>query len=208
MMTKDEIIEIFNKRGRRLKKNHHIVGAKFRQQFLADASGKTLEVAAGPGFNFGYYPPSIELTAVDFSPILLKIAAERATEYGLEVNLIEADVESLSFPENSFDTIVSVLSMCVYNDPVKVLRNFNRWCKPEGKILLWEHGVGSLNKVLTWFFIRIDKWNLKHNGCHTGLNIKDTVLEAGLLIEDFQVIHQGIHYQVKAKPNKKGASQT
>ncbi|MCL6590361.1 MAG: class I SAM-dependent methyltransferase [Firmicutes bacterium] len=201
-MTKEERIEIFDRIGRKLKKNHRIVGAKYRQRFLKDATGKTLEAAAGPGFNFGFYPPGIELTAVDFSPVLLKMAAGRAAEYGLTVNLVQADVESLSYPENSFDTIVSVLSLCAYEDPVKVLRNFNKWCKPEGKILLFEHGVGGGNKLITWFFTRIDNWNFKHHACHTNLNIKNTVLESGLVIEEYQVVNHGVHYQIKAKPNK------
>jgi ubiquinone/menaquinone biosynthesis C-methylase UbiE len=205
-MTKDEIIEIFNQKGRRLSKNHRIVGAKYRKQFLQEATGKTLEVAAGPGFNFGFYPPAIELTAIDFSPVLLKIAAERAGQFGLKVNLINADVESLSFPENSFDTIVSVLTLCAYNNPVQVLRNFNTWCKPEGRILLFEHGIGGGGKAITWFFTRINHWNRKHNGCYTNLNIKNIILESGLLIDDYQVVNKGMHYQIKAKPNKNSIS--
>ncbi|HEX3043378.1 MAG TPA: class I SAM-dependent methyltransferase [Bacillota bacterium] len=201
-MTKDELIEIFNHKGRRLSKKHRIVGAEYRKQFLQEATGRTLEVAVGPGFNFMFYSPAIELTAIDFSPVLLKIAAERAAEFGLKVNLINSDVESLSFPENSFDTIVSVLTLCAYNDPVKVLRNLNKWCKPEGKILLFEHGIGGGGKIITWFFTRFNNWNRKHNGCYTNLNIKSLLLEAGLVIEDFQIVNKGVHYQVKAKPNK------
>lgn len=47
---------------------------KLRHRLLQRASGKVLEVAAGTGRNFRYYPSSCQITAVDLSPAMLGIA--------------------------------------------------------------------------------------------------------------------------------------
>lgn len=200
-MEREELINLYNARGKKLKKNRKIFYSKYRELLLQEVKGETLEVAVGAGANFGFYPPTVKLTAVDFSPVLLKIAEESAKENKLEVRFIQADVESLSFEENSFDTIVSTLTLCAYADPVKVLKNFNKWCKPEGKIFLFEHGLGS-NKVLNWILNKIDNWNFRKNGDHLNLDVRKTILQSGLIIEEMETVIFDTHYLVKAKPWK------
>jgi len=48
------------------------------------ARGRTLEVAIGTGRNLPYYPQDVELTGVDVSPAMLKIARRRARKLGRE----------------------------------------------------------------------------------------------------------------------------
>lgn len=200
-MQKEQLVNLFNERGKKLKKNRKIMGSEYRKLLLQEAKGKTLEVAVGAGANFKFYPRTVDLVAVDFSLVLLEIAKECATDNNLQVSFIHSDVESLSFKENSFDTIVSTLTLCAYDDPVKVLRSFNRWCKSEGQILLFEHGMGS-NKILNWFLKKVDNWNFTKNGCHLNIDVKEIVHESGLIVEDIQTAILGTHYIIKAKPNK------
>ena len=204
-MGKNELIDLYNERGKKLKTNRKIFYSKYRKLLLNEAKGKTLEVAVGAGANFSFYPSTIELTAVDFSPILLKIAEESAKENKLDVCFIQSDVESLSFEENTFDTIVSTLTLCAYTDPVKVLKSFNKWCKPQGKILLLEHGLGS-NKVLNWILNKIDNWNFRKNGCHINLDVGKTILQSGLIIEEMETVILDTHYLIKARPFKNSAT--
>jgi SAM-dependent methyltransferase len=200
-MEKAKLIGLFNERGRRLKQNRRIIGSGFRERLLVEAKGKTLEVAVGAGANFGFYPKTVDLVAVDFSPVLLKIAAESAKVHDLKVSFLESDVESLSFGENTFDTIVSTLTLCAYEDPLQVLHNFNRWCKADGKILLFEHGIGS-NQLLNWLLNKADNWNLNHNGCHLNLDLQKLLSESGLIIETMQRAILGAVYLIKARPGK------
>lgn len=86
-------------------------------------------------------------------------------------------------------------------DPIKVLQGFNRWCKAEAEILLFEHGVSS-NKLLNWLLNKCDNWNLKKNGCHLNKDIKKIVLESGLIIEEIQSVILGTNYIIKAKSYK------
>ena len=43
-----------------------------------------------------------------------------------------------SFPDQCFDTVVDTFGLCSYDDPVAVLKEMQRVCKPDGKILLLE----------------------------------------------------------------------
>jgi methyltransferase OMS1 len=53
---------------------------------------------------------------------------------------LEVNAANLSqFPNGCFDTVVNIFGLCSYDDPVQVLQEMARVCKPDGKILLLEH---------------------------------------------------------------------
>lgn len=131
--------------------------------------------------NFAFYPKDIEYIAVDFSPKMIEQAEEAAKEYGIKAEFILADVESLNFPNNYFDTIVSSGTLCGYENPVHVLKLFNQWCKEEGQILLMEHGLFSV-PALAWIQKKLDYFAVKAIGCHQNRDILDIVKQSNLII--------------------------
>jgi ubiquinone/menaquinone biosynthesis C-methylase UbiE len=147
IMNRADLIKKFDKQARWYEKRRIQQAQKeWRQKLLYFARGNVLEVAVGAGANFSFYPPGVRITAVDFSPEMLKRARNAADEYGIEVEF-KSDVETLTFPPDSFDTVVSTLSLCGYEDPVGVLNRFSRWSRKDGCILLW-----SMVSVPTRFF--------------------------------------------------------
>ena len=66
---------------------------------------------------------------------------QESVSYQIDTKLIHADLDDLDFSPESFDCIVSTLTLCSYPDPVNTLNKFNSWCKNDGKILLLEHGL-------------------------------------------------------------------
>ncbi|WP_033541810.1 class I SAM-dependent methyltransferase [Planococcus sp. CAU13] len=172
---------------------------KYRAKIFGEAEGKVLEVGIGVGLNFPLYKNDIELTGVDFSPEMLKKAQEAAKDYPFETRLMREDVEALQFPENTFDTIVSSGTLCAYRDPLKVLNNFQKWCRPEGKILLLEHGISS-NKPLAILQRAADPLAVKLIGCHANRDISGLVRESDLQLVKEERYLAGNVYLIWVKP--------
>lgn len=182
-MDKTRQVRLFNKQAVQYKTRKEGAALRsWRQKLLRHATGEVLELAVGAGANFPYYPDGIKLTATDFSPDMLKHAREAAAGYSLDATFILADIEELDFPDHSFDTIVSSLSFCSYEHPLHVMQKLKRWCKPDGHILLMEHGISS-NRVVSIGQRVLNPLLLRTIGCHHTRNIPDIVRQSGMFIE-------------------------
>ena len=111
----------------------------FKRNLFGKARGKTLLVAAGTGIDFKYFPEDIELTAIDFSPVMLEHARENAHECPAPLTLEEADVTELEFPDRHFDTVVTSCTFCSVPDPIRGLQELRRVLKDDGAMLMFEH---------------------------------------------------------------------
>jgi len=98
----------------------------WRRKLLSHAKGKILEAGVGTGKNFPYYPANADITGIDIADKMLPLAEKRAAKLGLAVKLMEGDVQSLSFPDNSFDTAVATFVFCSVPDPVLGLKELKR----------------------------------------------------------------------------------
>lgn len=112
---------------------------QLKRGLFAKASGKIMLVAAGTGQDFVFFPPGLDITAIDFSPKMIEKAKEKAARYDGHLKVVLADVLELGFPENSFDSVVTSCTFCSVPDPVKGLREIRRVLKPDGKLLMFEH---------------------------------------------------------------------
>lgn len=199
-MERKSLIKKFDKQANKYNKRRKKDSAyKFREQVFKDVEGKVLEVGVGSGLNFSFYNKDVELTGVDFSREMLKIAQNAANEYPFKATFIQEDVEFVKFNENTFDTIVSSGTLCAYQNPVIVLNNFQKWCKPEGKILMMEHGM-STNKLLAWLQKKLNPLALKFVGCHQDRNISDIVKKSNLKLIREDRYMAGYLYLIWAKP--------
>ncbi len=121
-----------------------LVFKPWRQRLWEQASGHhILEVGVGTGKNFDYYLKDARITAIDFSPAMLKQAAQAKVRKNMSVDLTLMDVQSLSYADNSFDTVIATFVFCSVPMPVKGLKELYRVCKPGGQVLLLEHVISS-----------------------------------------------------------------
>jgi ubiquinone/menaquinone biosynthesis C-methylase UbiE len=72
------------------------------------------------------------VTGVEPWANMLAVARERAADYMVEVDWVEADPRELPFPDASFDR---VLSACARDDEL-VTREMRRVCRPGGAIAI------------------------------------------------------------------------
>lgn len=111
----------------------------FKREIFGKAKGKTLLVASGTGVDFKYFPADIELTAIDFSPVMLEHAEKKRGESAAPLTLVEADVTDLDFPDGHFDTVATSCTFCSVPDPIKGLKEVHRVLKDDGALLMFEH---------------------------------------------------------------------
>lgn len=122
----------------------------WRQRLWAKVNGHhILEVGVGTGKNFDFYPKGAKITAVDFSPKMLIQASTSKVKKNIIVDLAEADVQSLCYADNSFDTVIASFVFCSVPQPQKGLKELYRVCKPGGQVLLLEHVISS-DPLLAW----------------------------------------------------------
>ncbi len=116
----------------------HRLGPHKRRLF-EKIRGATLMVAAGTGNDFRFFPPGHSIVAIDISPRMLERAAPKASAYQGKLELRHMDVTKLEFPDDTFDTVVTVCTFCSVPKPVAGLRELRRVLKPGGQILMFEH---------------------------------------------------------------------
>ena len=194
----DEIADQYEKR---IWFDQHILGvARLRRKLLAKAKGQILEVACGIGQNLPLFAVHSEITAVDLSPKMLEVAREAATQHRLNVHFAVMDAEKLEFPDGSFDTVVSTLSTCTFPNPVKALQEMKRVCRPNGLILLLEHGHSSI----PWLANYQDRHEYQHYEAHAGCRWNQEPLElirsAGIKVLKSKRNILGMFHSIEAAP--------
>jgi ubiquinone/menaquinone biosynthesis C-methylase UbiE len=179
--------------------------ASRRKQLFARATGRVLDVGCGYGINFPYLTHASEIVGVDFSPLMLANARQRLRNSGIPVDLREADAEALEFPDDSFDTVISSLSTCSFFDPLKALREMRRVCKPEGQILLLEHGRSSW----AWLGKYQDRHlqdQIEQGGCRWNQEPQELVKQSGLQILSAERHFFGVFHIMVIAPAKQSSA--
>jgi phosphatidylethanolamine/phosphatidyl-N-methylethanolamine N-methyltransferase len=101
---------------------------------------RILEVGVGTGINAPLYPRFCRVTGIDLSASMLQKAHERVSRKGLRhVRLREMDAAQLKFPDESFDIVYAPYLVNCVSDPLKVVREMRRVCKPDGRIVILNH---------------------------------------------------------------------
>lgn len=169
-----------------------------RKLLIYKAQGRVLEIGSGTGLNFPYYVYADKVTAIEPNALMREQSLCRIKESRILIDVISADAEKLPFSDNTFDTVVGTLVFCTIPDPVKALDEIRRVCKPEGKLLLFEHVrindpiLGPLQDCLT------PVWKLLCDGCHLNRNSLELVKRAGFRVNRIERYYNRIFFVVEA----------
>lgn len=172
---------------------------RYRGRLFGRAEGRVLDVACGTGLNARYLPDSTGYVGVDLSPEMLAKARERLGRTDREHELHEMDAADLQFADDSFDTVVSALSTCTFPDPGAALAEMARVCKPDGRVLLFEHGrsdVDALARVQEW---RADS-HFQNHACRLTQDPLAVVGQSPLRIEASDTALFGVLALIWARP--------
>jgi phosphatidylethanolamine/phosphatidyl-N-methylethanolamine N-methyltransferase len=134
--------------------------ARWRAEALSHLppNGRILEVGAGTGLNFRFYPPGARGVASELSGEMLKIAATK--EDAVKLALTQNEAEHLPFDNDSFDAAFATLVFCSVVSPAQAFTELRRVIKPGGTLVLLEHvrppGIlGPVFDLLSFFTVRL-----------------------------------------------------
>jgi ubiquinone/menaquinone biosynthesis C-methylase UbiE len=170
-----------------------------RKRLARNIRGRTLEVAAGSGKNLQLLPRDVNLVAGDISREMLTIADRKAKKLGIAPLYALLDAENLPFQDNSFDTVISTLSSCTFPDPAQAFREMSRVCRPDGQILLLEHGRSSW-RWIGWYQDRRADTHARQMGCQWNRHPVQIAQDAGLQIVNSTTHFFDIFAVIEARP--------
>jgi len=143
---------------------------------------KVLEVGAGTGTSFPAYPTHCQVTGIDLAPDMLARAQRKIRENGwTHLTVIEMNALDLDFPDNSFDYVMAFHVVTVVPDPVRMIAEAKRVCKPGGKIVIVNHFTSDfpLLGTLTEALDPVTRWL----GWRTNLRLKPFIKTTDLTVE-------------------------
>ncbi len=178
---------------------NRLVTGRHRRRLFGKARGRVLDVACGLGLNLRYLPEAVDYVGVDLSPEMLARARERFAGRDPTPAFRRMDAANLAFEDDAFDTVISSLSTCTFPDPDAVLREMGRVCRPDGRILLLEHGRSSVEPLARFQDWRAEAHYEKH-GCRWNQDPLEVVGRAGLAVREHRTSLLGILTAVEARP--------
>jgi ubiquinone/menaquinone biosynthesis C-methylase UbiE len=134
---------------------------------------------------------------------MLKHAKKKVTKgnFPFPIELLEADIQALPFPDNSFDSIVSTCVFCSVPDPLVGMQELRRVCKPTGRIFMLEH-MRSENKLVGVVMDLINPLTVRLWGANINRETIETIKAAGLKIETDSCLMGTIFKELAVHPNK------
>lgn len=154
---------------------------QLRRENLAGLSGRVLEVGAGTGTNFEFYPDTVtEVVAVEPERRLAEHAQRAAAAARVRVTVSTDTVEQFMAAGNEpFDAVVCSLVLCSIEDPQTVLRQLHSLIRPGGELRYLEHiasadGRGRLQRIAD-----ATVWPRLFGNCHTHRHTEQSIVSAG-----------------------------
>lgn len=138
-----------------------------------------LEVGVGTGINACLYPRDCRVTGIDLSAPMLDIARERFARKGIRnVRLQQMDAATLMFADDTFDIVYAPYLISVVPDPVAVVHEMHRVCRPGGRIIFLNH-FRSENRLLACIERAISPLTV-HIGFKSDLDLPAFLTQANL----------------------------
>lgn len=158
--------------------------AEHRRRLVEAAHGTVVEIGAGYGATFQFYPPAVTgVLALEPDPTLRALALSAAATAPVPVTVLDGVAESLPAADGSVDVVVSSLVLCSVAEPSAALAEAVRVLKPGGQLLFYEH-VRSAHRVLGFAEdLLTPLWSRLAGGCHPNRDTPATIIRAGLAVE-------------------------
>jgi len=149
--------------------------------------------------NFPYYHSVTKVTAIEPSQHMIDRSRKRRELSVVPIQIIQDNAERLPFDDDTFDTVVATLVLCTIPNPEAALQEMKRVCKPEGKILMFEHvkmNNALLAKLQDWL---TPLWKKVCDGCCLNRDTVHMIHANGLEILKEKTFYNGLFIQIEVR---------
>jgi ubiquinone/menaquinone biosynthesis C-methylase UbiE len=158
--------------------------ADLRRELLAGLHGRVVEVGAGNGINFEYYPATVsELVAVEPEPYLRRAAGRTAGRVELEVRVVSGVADALPLEAASVDAVVVAGVLCSVPDQAAALAEFRRVLRPGAQLRFYEHVRSRRTSFARFQDLIAPMWGRLMGGCRPNRQTLAEIERAGYGIE-------------------------
>jgi len=155
-----------------------------RQRLLDGIAGEVIEVGAGDGLNFAYYPQAVTgVLAVEPEDNLRAAASDQANHAPVPVEVKAGLADRLPADDNSFDAAVCSLVLCSVDDQAEALAEIRRVLRPGGQLRFYEHVRAHSRSLAAVQHAVTPVWSRLGGGCHLNRDTEGAITGAGFEIK-------------------------
>ena len=164
---------------------------KQRGKVVPRARGRVLEIGLGSGLNLSFYDPDrVEVVlGLEPSPELKGLAADRARDAAVPVEMVGLIGEDIPLEAESVDTILITYTLCTIPGVEQALSEMRRVLRPKGELLFSEHGRAPDAKVARWQRIVEPVWKRMAGGCHLTRDVPALLGAAGFKLAELDQLY-------------------
>lgn len=158
---------------------------EYRRRLVHGLAGRVIELGAGSGINFAFYPATVEhVLAVEPEPRLRAECMENAARAPVPVTVVDGVSGRLPAGNESLDAAVASLVLCSVPDQHRALAEFRRVLRPDGELRFYEHVIAR--QPLAAALQRLADatiWPRIAGGCHMSRDTCAAIERAGFTID-------------------------
>jgi SAM-dependent methyltransferase len=158
---------------------------RLRRENLAGLTGRVLEVGAGTGTNFEFYPATVtEVVAIEPEQRLAVLARQAVDRASVPVTVSTDTVERYAGTSEPFDAVVCSLVLCSVQDPDGALRQLFSILRPGGELRYLEHVASTGVRARMQRLADATVWPRLLGNCHTHRHTERSIVDVGFEVAD------------------------
>lgn len=152
-----------------------------RRRTVQGMSGRVLDIGFGTGLSLPTMPDSVDqLDVLDPSDTAWEMSARARRRSPIEVRRLPMPADgAVPAPDDTYDGVVIMFTLCTVPDPGQTLREVARVLKPGGELRFLEHGLDPRPGAARVLHVMDPVQRALIGGCHLVREPQDLLRSAG-----------------------------